>query len=69
MNYGSPGVGAANHLVAELFNSKAGLKMTHVPFRGTALAVANAMGLSAIGVDLSSRMVKRARALRLEVET
>jgi tripartite-type tricarboxylate transporter receptor subunit TctC len=39
MNYGSTGVGAANHLVAELFDSKAGLKMTHVPYRGTALAV------------------------------
>jgi tripartite-type tricarboxylate transporter receptor subunit TctC len=39
LNYGSTGVGAANHLVAELFNSKAGLKMTHVPYRGTALAV------------------------------
>ena len=41
MNYGSTGVGAANHLVAELFNGKAGLKMTHVPYRGTALAVAD----------------------------
>lgn len=39
LNYGSTGVGAANHLVAELFNDKAGLKMTHVPYRGTALAV------------------------------
>ncbi|WP_296328516.1 tripartite tricarboxylate transporter substrate binding protein [Reyranella sp.] len=41
LNYGSTGVGAANHLVAELFASKAGLKMTHVPYRGTALAVAD----------------------------
>ena len=41
MNYGSTGVGAANHLVAELFNSKAGLKMTHIPYRGTAVAVAD----------------------------
>jgi len=41
MNYGSTGVGAANHLVAELFDGKAGLKMTHVPYRGTALAVAD----------------------------
>jgi tripartite-type tricarboxylate transporter receptor subunit TctC len=41
MNYGSTGVGAANHLVSELFNSKAGLKMTHIPYRGTALAVAD----------------------------
>jgi tripartite-type tricarboxylate transporter receptor subunit TctC len=41
MNYGSTGVGAANHLVAELFNGKAGLSMTRVPYRGTALAVAD----------------------------
>jgi tripartite-type tricarboxylate transporter receptor subunit TctC len=41
MNYGSTGVGAANHLVAELFDSKAGIKLTHVPYRGTALAVAD----------------------------
>jgi tripartite-type tricarboxylate transporter receptor subunit TctC len=38
-NYGTTGVGAANHLVTELFASRAGLKMTHVPYRGTALAV------------------------------
>jgi tripartite-type tricarboxylate transporter receptor subunit TctC len=38
-NYGTTGVGAANHLVTELFSSKAGLKMVHVPYRGTALAV------------------------------
>ena len=40
-NYGSTGVGSANHLVTELFSSKAGLKMVHVPYRGTALAVAD----------------------------
>src|SRR5882757_5503626 len=44
MNYGSTGIGAANHLVAELFNSKAGLKMTHIPYRGTALAVTDLLG-------------------------
>jgi len=41
MNYGTTGIGAANHLVAELFSSKAGLKMAHIPYRGTALAVAD----------------------------
>jgi tripartite-type tricarboxylate transporter receptor subunit TctC len=40
-NYGTTGVGAANHLVTELFSSKAGLKMVHLPYRGTALAVAD----------------------------
>ena len=38
-NYGTTGVGAANHLVSELFCSRAGLTMTHIPYRGTALAV------------------------------
>ena len=41
LNYGTTGIGAANHLVTELFSGKAGLKMTHVPYRGTALAVAD----------------------------
>jgi tripartite-type tricarboxylate transporter receptor subunit TctC len=38
-NYGTTGIGAANHLVSELFNGKAGVQMTHIPYRGTALAV------------------------------
>ena len=41
LNYGTTGVGAANHLVAELFSSRAGIRMTHIPYRGTALAVAD----------------------------
>jgi tripartite-type tricarboxylate transporter receptor subunit TctC len=32
--YGSPGVGNLLHLAAELFNSKAGVKMEHVPYKG-----------------------------------
>jgi len=39
LNYGTTGVGSANHLVTELFSSKAGLNMAHIPYRGTALAV------------------------------
>ena len=41
LNYGTAGVGASNHLVTELFASRAGIKMTHIPYRGTALAVAD----------------------------
>jgi SAM-dependent methyltransferase len=36
---------------------------------GTALAVANALGLDAIGVDLSARMCRRARALEIDLES
>ncbi len=39
LNYGTTGVGASNHLVTELFAGRAGIKMTHIPYRGTALAV------------------------------
>jgi tripartite-type tricarboxylate transporter receptor subunit TctC len=41
LNYGTAGVGASNHLLTELFDLKAGIKMTHIPYRGTALAVAD----------------------------
>jgi tripartite-type tricarboxylate transporter receptor subunit TctC len=41
LNYGTTGVGSANHLVTELFSSKAGLNTVHIPYRGTALAVAD----------------------------
>lgn len=39
LNYGTTGVGSSNHLVTELFAGRAGIKMTHIPYRGTALAV------------------------------
>ena len=38
LNYGSSGAGGSPHLAAELFNSMAGLRMTHVPYKGIALA-------------------------------
>jgi tripartite-type tricarboxylate transporter receptor subunit TctC len=41
LNYGTTGVGASNHLLTELFDIKAGIKMTHIPYRGTSLAVAD----------------------------
>jgi tripartite-type tricarboxylate transporter receptor subunit TctC len=41
LNYGTTGVGSSNHLVTELFAGQAGIKMTHVPYRGTSLAVAD----------------------------
>lgn len=41
LNFGSPGSGALPHLSAELFNAMAGTRMTHVPYRGPAAAVAD----------------------------
>lgn len=41
LNYASQGVGNPGHLIAELFNSIAGVKMTHIPYKGTAPALAD----------------------------
>ncbi|HQQ70302.1 MAG TPA: tripartite tricarboxylate transporter substrate binding protein [Alicycliphilus sp.] len=38
-NYATPGSGSPHHLATELFGEKAGLKLTHVPYRGAAPAV------------------------------
>lgn len=35
MNYGSTGAGGIGHLTHELFNHMAGIKATHVPYKGT----------------------------------
>ncbi|OZI34816.1 hypothetical protein CAL29_15225 [Bordetella genomosp. 10] len=42
--FGSAGNGSSHHLAGELFDSMAGVKMTHVPYRGTAAAVTDTMG-------------------------
>jgi tripartite-type tricarboxylate transporter receptor subunit TctC len=39
ISYGTPGVGSGNHLATELLAQLAGVKLTHVPFRGGAQAV------------------------------
>ena len=36
LNYASSGVGSANHLDTEVFSAIAGVRLTHVPYRGTA---------------------------------
>jgi tripartite-type tricarboxylate transporter receptor subunit TctC len=44
ITYGSAGVGSANHVACVLFNSAAGLNITHVPYRGGALAMQDLLG-------------------------
>jgi tripartite-type tricarboxylate transporter receptor subunit TctC len=39
LNYASQGTGTTSHLTAELFATKTGIKMLHVPYRGTAPAI------------------------------
>ncbi len=45
INYGSAGVGSTPHLSGALFEKLAGLRMTHVPYRGTAPAITDLLGM------------------------
>jgi tripartite-type tricarboxylate transporter receptor subunit TctC len=44
MNYGSPGNGTPHHLAMELFKTTTGIKVVHVPYKGTAGAVQDLLG-------------------------
>lgn len=44
LSYGSGGIGAFHHLAAALFSSMTGIKMTHVPYHGTAPALNDLLG-------------------------
>jgi len=44
LNYASAGAGTTTHLTGALFLARAGLQMTHVPYKGGAQAVADLVG-------------------------
>ena len=44
LNYGSAGVGGGIHMATELMSSMAGIKMTHVSYKGGALALVDLLG-------------------------
>ena len=39
LTYGSAGIGASTHLVGELFQQAAGVKLRHIPYRGSSMAM------------------------------
>jgi tripartite-type tricarboxylate transporter receptor subunit TctC len=43
LNFGSPGTGSLSDLCAELFDVMAGVKMTHVPYKGSGGALADVL--------------------------
>jgi tripartite-type tricarboxylate transporter receptor subunit TctC len=44
MSYGSTGNGSSNHISMELFKSLAGVRIVHIPYKGSAPAVADLLG-------------------------
>ncbi|APV49955.1 MFS transporter [Betaproteobacteria bacterium GR16-43] len=51
-NYSTSGIGSVAHLTAEMFAAQAGIKLTHVPYKGTQLSIPDlAQGTVAILFD------------------
>lgn len=44
IDYGSAGNGTPGHLVAEMFSRKAGIRLSHVPYKGSAPAITDLLG-------------------------
>ena len=44
VNYGSAGNGSVNHLLGEMLNSAARIKLVHVPYKGAAPAITDLIG-------------------------
>jgi tripartite-type tricarboxylate transporter receptor subunit TctC len=67
LNFGSSGTGGLQHFSGELFNYLAGVKMVHVPYKGGAAVIADALAGNiqvGYGTLLSSRAHYKAGRLR-----
>jgi tripartite-type tricarboxylate transporter receptor subunit TctC len=71
LNYGSGGVGAFHHLNAELLSSMLGIKMTHVPNKGSAPAMTDLISgtIDVLFVDIgpSIQLIRAGKARALGI--
>jgi tripartite-type tricarboxylate transporter receptor subunit TctC len=44
IQYGSPGIGTTNHLAGELLAAMTGIRITHIPYKGTGPAITDLLG-------------------------
>ena len=44
LNYGSAGNGSSGHLASELFKTRAGMAVQHIPYKGGSLAITDLLG-------------------------
>jgi len=64
--YASTGVGTAPHLAAELFDTRAGVKMVHVPYQGSPQAVTDLIaGRTAVMFSPASAVIAQIEAGKL----
>jgi tripartite-type tricarboxylate transporter receptor subunit TctC len=66
-NYYSSGIGSTQHLAGEMFNIASGLKVVHVPYKGSAPAIADLMsGAVTMGIDPVSATLGQLKAGRIK---
>ncbi|MCU1247823.1 MAG: transporter substrate-binding protein [Edaphobacter sp.] len=65
VTFGSSGIGGAVHLSGEMFNALAGVRLMHVPYKGTGAAitalVAGEVDLVFVGLPAAQQFVKNGR--------
>ena len=68
LNYYSSGMGSTQHLAGELLNMVAGIKVVHVPYKGSAPAIADVIGGNVtMGFDPTSATLGQIRGGKLKV--
>jgi tripartite-type tricarboxylate transporter receptor subunit TctC len=66
-SYGSPGTGSSLHLVAEMLQWSAGVRLLHVPYKGMAPAMADLLaGHIAMTVDVLGNVLPHIRSGKLK---
>jgi tripartite-type tricarboxylate transporter receptor subunit TctC len=73
LNFGSAGIGSVLHLAGELFCSEAGVKLTHVPYKGGGQLMTDVMGghvdMAFIAVPSCVQQVKTGKVRAIGVST
>ena len=73
LNFGSAGIGSVLHLSGELFCSEAGVKITHVPYKGGGQLMTDVMGghvdMAFLAVPSCMQQVKAGKARAIGVST
>jgi tripartite-type tricarboxylate transporter receptor subunit TctC len=71
--YGSPGNGTQGHLIAEQLKQVAGIEMTHVPYKGASLAVADLIAghvpVTSTTLTTAATQIKAGKARALAVSS
>ena len=73
LNFGSAGIGSGGHLAGELYNQMAGVKATHVPYKGSGPALADLVGgqyhYNFAGMQAAQTLVRSGKLRALAVTT